>query len=460
MVPMLKKIPLFSLVLLIVAAIDSIRNLPAAALFGSSLIFFFLFGAFIFFFPISLVVAEFSSRYSEEGGVFHWVRHAFGSRWGMMAVWLQWINTMVWYPTILSFIAGTAAYVIDPTLAENKRFLVSVILVVFWSLTFLNLQGIRVSAKINSWCSVIGTLLPMTLLILFGIVWMLSSHTLEISFTPSTMLPHLDNVNHWVSLVAIMASFVGMELAGVHTSDIQNPQRNFPRATAIAVGVLLFTMILGSLSIAVVIPERDLQLVSGIMQTFTAFFNAFGVPQFVPVLTVLIIVGSIGQMINWLISPAKGLLQAADHGFLPAWFTAKNQHGVAARILFAQAILVTLFCLAFLLMPSVNAFYWFLTALSTELYMFMYVLVFAAALKLGRPPREAGSYRIPKGSRTVACVIGLIGCGLTLVVGNFPPSGIDVGSAGRYALLVLAGNVVAILPVFGLWWFKRARNSL
>ena len=70
--------------------------------------------------------------------------------------------------------------------------------------------------------------------------------------------------------------------------------------------------------------------------------------------------GSIGTMINWLISPAKGLLHAAEFGFLPAFFTRKNKAGVASNILLAQACLVSLVFLVFLLEPSINGFYWFL----------------------------------------------------------------------------------------------------
>src|SRR5580704_11741213 len=118
-----KKLPLFSLVLLIVAAIDSIRNLPASALFGSALIFFFIFSALVFLIPTSLVAAELSAAFPDKGGVYHWVKMALGEKWAMVAIWLQWINTMVWYPTILSFIAGTAAYIIDPSLAQNPKYL-------------------------------------------------------------------------------------------------------------------------------------------------------------------------------------------------------------------------------------------------------------------------------------------------------------------------------------------------
>lgn len=453
---MSKKISLFSLVLLIVAAIDSIRNLPATAIFGSSLIFFFLFSAFVFLIPISLVAAEFSSRYAEEGGVFHWVRHAFGEKMALVAIWLQWINTMVWYPTMLSFIAGTAAYLFDPALAQNKAFLIPVILIVFWGLTLLNLRGIHVSARINSICSIAGLLIPMSFLILLGIVWIALGKPLQVSFTPQAIFPTLAGAENWVSLIAIMASFVGMELAGVHVGDIANPQKNFPKALGWAVLLLLTTMILGALSIAVVIPQNEIRLVDGIMQTFTQFFAAFHIPWFVLILTLLIIIGSVGGMINWLISPAKGLLQAAEYGFLPPFFARKNEHNVPVRLLIAQAVLVSLFCLAFILMPSINAFYWFLTCLSTELYMFMYIILFASALKLGRP-KDATTYKIPRGTRRMVAWIGLSGCLLTIVVGYLPPQDINVGGGLRYSLLIACGNLILIAPALLLCLYKKMR---
>jgi amino acid transporter len=295
---MTNKISLFSLVLLIVAAIDSIRNLPATAIFGSSLIFFFLFSAIVFLIPISLVAAEFSSRYSVQGGVFHWVRHAFGEKTALVAIWLQWINTMVWYPTILSFIAGTAAYLFDPALAQKKEFLVSVILVVFWGLTLLNLRGIHVSARINSVCSIIGLIIPMFFLIILGLTWMILGKPLQVEFTTQTIFPTFAGAENWISLIAIMASFLGMELAGVHVGDISNPQKNFPKAMGWAVLILLSTMILGALSIAVVIPQKEIRLVDGIMQTFTQFFTAFNIPWFVPILTLLYFVGKCCAVLN------------------------------------------------------------------------------------------------------------------------------------------------------------------
>ena len=454
---MRKKISLFSLVFLVVAAIDSIRNLPAAALFGSSLIFFFLFSALIFLIPVALLSAEFSSRYPEEGGIFHWVRNAFGEKMGLVAIWLQWINTMAWYPTILAFIAGTTAYLFDPALAQSKGFLVTVILLIFWTLTIVNLKGLQISARINAFCGILGTMFPMLLLIGLGGAWILSGKPVPISFDWRSIFPSFSSSNNWVSLIAIMASFLGMELSGVHINEIANPQRNFPRAMGISVIILLFTMLFGSLSIACVIPEQEIRLVDGIMQTATQFFATFHIPASGPVLALLIMIGTFGGMINWLISPAKGLLQAAERGFLPKYFAKTNREGVPVRILFAQAILVSIFCLCFILMPSINAFYWFLTALSTEMYMIMYVLMFAAALRLGRASRKTPVFQIPKGTRKLTCLVGLGGCILTIVIGFFPPSGIDVGSSARYVSLIALGNVVLISPAALLCLYRSRK---
>ncbi|MBX9924515.1 MAG: APC family permease [Rhabdochlamydiaceae bacterium] len=459
---MTKKLSLYSLVMLIIASIDSIRNLPAAALFGSSLIFFFLLSAIVFLMPTSLVAAELTAMYPDKGGVYHWVHSAFGDKWAMVAIWMQWINTMVWYPTILSFIAGTAAYLISPELASNKMYLISVIIVVFWSVTFLNLFGIHFSVRVNNVCALIGTMTPLTLLVVLGAIWFFSGNPLQIQLTKESLLPSFSSSTSWISLVAIMASFLGMELAGVHVNDIKNPQKNFPKALLFSASFLLISMVLGSLAIAFVVPEGQINLVSGVMQVFSNFFQVFGLEFLIPVLTVLIVVGSIGGIINWLISPAKGLLHAAEFGFLPSFFIKKNRWGVPSRILIGQAVCVTLFCSIFLLVPSVNGFYWFLTALSTELYMIMYVLIFLSALCLHyKHVNRPQIFKIPGGScgMWITCLLGIFACVSTIAVSFFPPGNINVGSSFKYVMMVVVANIITISPVFLFYLYQKRRKG-
>lgn len=453
-----KKISFFSLVMLIVASIDSIRNLPSSALFGSALIFFFIISALVFLIPTSLVAAELTAIFPEKGGVYHWVNRAFGDKWAMVAIWMQWINTMVWYPTILSFIAGTAAYLIDPDLVQHKGYLVCSILTIFWTVTLVNFFGLRFSTKINNFCGLTGMMFPMILLIVLGGIWVFSGRPLQISIHMDTLIPSLSNSTNWISLVAIMASFLGMELAGVHVNDIKNPQKNFPKALLLSCLFILVTMVLGSLSIAFVLPQDQINLVSGVMQVFSNFLSVFNMVWLIPVLAVLIVIGSIGGIINWLISPAKGLLHAAEFGFLPAFFMKKNAHQVPANILFTQAILVSFFCFLFLLVPSVNSFYWFLTALSTELYMIMYILMFLSAIRLHhRYENRPKVFKIPGGTMGLwtVCILGIIGCLATITVTFFPPENIEIGSKMRYVLMVAVANILTISPVFLFYWHKK-----
>jgi len=459
---MTKKLSLFSLVMLIVAAIDSIRNLPSAALFGSTLVFFFIAAALVFLIPTSLVAAELTAGFPKKGGVYHWVDKAFGNKWAFVAIWMQWINTMVWYPTILSFIAGTAAYLINPALVENKGYLIGSVLVVFWSITFINFSGLHFSSKVNNICGIIGTVFPLILLIFLGGIWVFSGRSLQIDVNFTAVIPSFSDSGNWISLVVIMASFLGMELAGVHVNDIKNPQKNFPKALLLSAFFILATMVLGSLAIAFVLPPESINLVSGTMQVFSSFFEAFHMPWFTPVLAVLITVGSIGSIINWLISPAKGLLHAAEFGYLPPFFAEKNDKGVPTRVLLAQAVLVSLLCFVYLFVPGVNGFYWFLTALSTELYMIMYILMFFAALKLHYKYKDRSKvFKIPGGSAGIwtVCFLGTIGCMTTILLSFFPPEHVAIGSKSRYIMMVAVANVLTISPIFLFYRYKK-RNSV
>ncbi len=458
-----KKIPIYSLVLLIIASVDSIRNLPTAALFGSPLIFFFIFSALVFLIPISLVAAELSATFPEKGGIYHWIQSAFGQKWAMVAIWLQWISTMVWYPTALSFIAGTAAYLINPDLAQNKSYLVSCILIIVWGVTFINLKGLHFSLKLTNICAIVGTVIPLILLIAMGAAWVFTGMPLQIEVNSQTVIPSLSNADNWVSLIAIMASFLGMELAGVHVNDIRDPQKNFPKAVFYSGSFILATMLFGSLAIALVLPVQDINLVAGTMQVFTNFLHVFGLKSLIPFLTICIVLGTLGGQTNWLISPAKGLLHAAEFGYLPPFFKKKNKHGVTHTILIAQALVISLLTLVFLLQPTVNAFYWFLTALSTELYMLMYVLMFLSALFLHyRYKERPKSFKIPGRvyGLWVTCLLGLFGCLCTIVVCFFPLKNVNIGSPLEYIMKVVVGNILTISPVLLFYLYKNRKVSV
>lgn len=442
---------IFSLIMITVGSVDSIRNLPATALFGSQLISFFILGSLFFLIPTALVSAELASGWPMQGGIYIWVKAAFGKRTGFLAIWLQWIENVIWYPTILSFVAGTVGYLIDPALASNPYFLWIVIVSAFWGATFVNLRGMHSSALFSNICALSGLLLPMSLIISLGVIWVISGNPLQVQFDAQHISPHWHDKTLWVSLTAIMMSFCGIEIATVHANDVHNPQRAFPRALVYSVLIILSTLILGSLAIAVVLPHDDINLVAGIMQAFDAFFSKYQMVWLMPLVAIMLVMGGLGGVSNWIIAPTKGLLVAAEDGNLPEWFQRANQKGAPIVMLIGQAVIVTILSALFLFMPSVNGSYWLLTALAAQLYMLMYLLMFAAAIKLrisaANQPRP---FRIPGGLFGLLFVasVGAIGALITLFVSFMPPADINVGSTLRYEFTLVFGLLIMCLPPF------------
>ncbi|MBI3901187.1 MAG: amino acid permease, partial [Chlamydiia bacterium] len=125
-----------------IAAISNVKNFPLLAEYGLSVVSFLILAAFFFFIPVAFTAAELASTWPEKG-IYTWAKQAFGSKIGFLAIWLQWASNVIWYPTILSFIAGTVAYTIHPELATHRVFIFSVVLIVFWTFTFLNFFGMH-----------------------------------------------------------------------------------------------------------------------------------------------------------------------------------------------------------------------------------------------------------------------------------------------------------------------------
>ena len=81
--------------------------------------------------------------------------------------------TLFYYPSLLSFVAATLAYVIAPDLAASGVWTAIVIITVYWLGVLVQLRGgIGVIAKLASSGVLIGTLIPGALLVTLGIVYL------------------------------------------------------------------------------------------------------------------------------------------------------------------------------------------------------------------------------------------------------------------------------------------------
>ncbi|NGX38658.1 MAG: hypothetical protein K1000chlam2_01834, partial [Chlamydiae bacterium] len=452
-----KVLSVFTLAMINVAALGSVKNWPFTAEYGFASLFYFILAALVFFFPISLVSAELATGWPKKGGVYLWVKEAFGPKWGFLAVWLQWVENVVWYPTVLSFTAATIAYIFNPELSSNIAYTVIVVLVLFWGASIVNLFGMKTSGWISNLGGICGTLIPAAVIIILGLVWFFEGAPLQISFSWDSLIPDF-SLNTMVFFTGVMLAFAGMEMSAVHALDVKNPKRDYPRAILLSAILILGLSILGVLSIAIVVPQKDISLTAGTMQAFSIFLGKYNLKGFIPIIAALMAIGLFGSVSTWIIGPTKGLLAAGQQGHLPPLFHRTNKKQAPYALLIAQGVIATILSLMFLLMPTVSSGFWILTVLVAQLYLFMYILVFAAALRLRyTKPHIKRPYTVPGGlfGMWIICSAGILSSIFALLIGYFPPSQIDIGNTVFYTGFLIGGSLIGLVSPFLILLFKK-----
>jgi Amino acid transporters len=453
-----KVLGLFALAMINVAAVLSIRNFPSMAIYGWSCIGWYIIGAILFLIPISLAGAELATGWPEGGGVYAWVKQAFGEKGGFTALFCEWSNNLVWFPTVLSFIASTLAFALTPSLSASPWYMFSVMMIAFWGTTAIAYFGEEASTKFGNIGVILGSIIPAILIILLGIWWIGSGQSLVLpQLTLGAIVPTI-NLSTLPFFATIILLFAGMEMAGFHALETRDPQKDFPRAMALSAAIIVVCTVLATLAIAVVIPADKLNLASGVMQAIQYFFNAAHVPGLVAPMAVLITLGGVVSLAAWLIGPAKGLGIVAEEGNMPPMFDRTNKYGAPVAVLVIQALIGSLISLLYVFLPSVNQAYWIMSAMTVELLCIVYILVFASVIKLRySQPDKPRPFTIPGGKAGVWIVggLGLFGTTLAFVVGLMPPS-FFASNGLAYVLSVLLGTFLLAVPPLVFLKCKKA----
>jgi amino acid transporter len=445
-----KILGVFALAMINVAAVLSIRNYPSMAMFGWSCIGWYIIGTVLFLIPLSLAGAELATMLSDKGGgVYAWCREAFGDKGGFVAIFCEWSNNLVWFPTVLAFIAATLAYAISPALQTNSLYLFVVMMIAFWGTTLIAYFGENVSTKFQNVGVILGSIIPSILIIILGVWWFVSGATVVLPpFTLDQIIPTF-NLATLPFFATVILLFAGMEMSGFHALETKNPKADYPKAMAISAVIIFFCTVLATLAIAFVIPANDLSLASGVMQALQYFFDAANIPWAVAPMAVLITIGGVVSLAAWLIGPAKGLGVVAVEGNLPPVFNRTNKYGSPVAVLLIQAGIGTFVSLLYVFLPSVNQAYWILSAITVELLCIVYFTIFAALIKLRySKPDAPRPFKIPGGIPGIWIIggMGAFGVMFSFLVGLMPTGAFTAAETVSYVLGILIGTFLLAVP--------------
>lgn len=409
------ELSLLALVMMAIISVDSLRNLPIAAQFGVSLVTFYILAGIGFFLPLAWITSKLVTFYPKTGGSYIWIREAYGRNWGHFAICLQWLYNIIWYPTIFAFITATVATILGHHLDHSKWFVFLSSLGLFWILSYIHSLGLHFSKWINIGSAIIGTLLPMSIIIGLAIYWLALGKPSATQLTWSGLIPTWHDMKNIGFFSNVLFSILGLEVIAVFAGNVANPQKIYPKAMGISAVLILLTLVGSSLALCVIMPPQKITLITGLIDVLKLFFAAFHIKHITFLIGLCIIIGGLGIASSWMLGLAKSLhVSLAAMPFTPQWLQTVNRNQVPTGIIWMQAGVYSFLLSAFLFFPSMNRSYWVLSAATAQFALLYYIILFFAARKLLR-------LRSKNAFNTLLPFIAILMCAIGLVAGFMPP---------------------------------------
>ena len=452
-----KQLSLLGFFAITASMVMAVYEYPAFATSGFSLVFFLLLGGLLWFIPVGLCAAEMATVEGwQEGGVFAWVSNTLGERWGFAAISFTYLQIAVGFVPMIYFVLGALSYILAwPELNTDPVVKTIAALVILWALAVTQLGGTKYTAKISKAGFFGGILLPALILVCLAILHLASGAKLEITMDASTFFPDFSQIGTMVVFVAFILSYMGVEASATHVNEMRNPGRDYPLAIFLLMLAAITLSSIGGLSVAAVIPHDQINLSSGVVQTFHQLIlthGGTGLGWVVRIIAALLLLGVLAEIAAWIVGPSRGMYVTAEKGILPSAMAKVNKNGVPVPLVVFQLSLTTV---AIVVLTNTgggnNMSFLIALALTVVLYLMTYFMLFLGymTLVLKHPEKKRG-FNIP-GGKVVKLLVagsGFLVSLLAFVVSFFPPSGLPGGeSADIYVgLLMVSFLVVVMIP--------------
>ena len=392
------------MVLFTVSAILLLDTLAAAASVGvSSLTWWVLLGV-IFYLPFALICAEMGCAYPEQGGIYAWIRDAYGKRWASRASWCYWVNTAVWIPAIYILFAGIFAQLFMPDLSLTWQIGIGIVL------TWVAMLSNCVALNIGKWVPNLGGIFKILIFsaVILGAWQFAQGTTIANPINWDSLAISIDSGSQY--LPAIIYGMLGFELISASSAEMKNPKRDVPWSIFVSGILIIGFYIMGTLAVLIAIPSGEINLVEGLVDTLNAFFSnlAFG-DELVMLLGVLALFTFFSNGVTWGMGSNRAAQEAAAGGELPNFFAfSSKSKGTPVGAAIAMGVVSTLLLVLYGFMAGNNEdLFWTLFAFSAVIFLLPYQGLFMAFLKLRRvDSKRERPFKIP-GGYPMALLCGL-----------------------------------------------------
>lgn len=374
--PKKKKFRLMDAILSVICVVFVAEAAAPVAAIGNSQYFWWIFLILAFLLPYGLIASELGTTYDGDGGLYDWVRKAFGNRWGGRASWYYWINFPLWmaslavmFPEIIGMIIGKEIGLIPALIIE---------LAFIWIIVAISFFPVCDSVWILNGAAVIKILLAVVVGVLgiYGAV----THGVANEYTLSSMLPSFD-INSLSFISVILFNFLGFEVVCTFANDMENPKKQIPQAIITGGLVIAAIYIFSAFGIGVAIPTSEVSTSSGLIDSLQ-LLTGQTTGLFISVMAILFLLTLFGNMISWSLGVNSVAAYAAENGDMPKVFakrSAKNDMPTGTAIM--NGIVASIVVVIAPFIPNQDLF-WCFFALNLVMFLLAYLPIFPAFLKL------------------------------------------------------------------------------
>ena len=345
---------------------------------------------FVWSLPTSLMVGELASALPDEGGYYVWVRRALGRFWGFQEAWLSLaasVFDMALYPVTFVAYLGRIA----PTLTAGYRSYGWALAVVV-GCALWNLRGARAVGE-SSVVMFLVLLAPFVVLIVAAL-WRWHGHG------AGTLHEPIANADLPGAISVAMWNYMGWDNASTVAQEVDNPQRNYPRAMLGSAGLVAFTYILPLTAVALA------GIASG--QFSTGAWTDAARQVVGPGLGLAVVLGGmingVGMFNPLMMSYSRVPFAMAQDGLMPRIFLRETRRGIPWVSILACAVIWSL---------ALGFTFERLISIDLVLYGAALLLEFVALVVLRRrEPQLARPFRVPGGAAGAV----LVGIGPALLI--------------------------------------------
>jgi amino acid transporter len=397
----IKSLARIDITLFIVAAIISLDTIATIATGGSQSLFWAVFVAFTFLIPIAMLMAETGSTFPEEGGLYNWVKFAYGRLAAAIASVLYWITNPLWLGGSLCFIAFDAfsGYIIDVKAGSAGEWLFK--LAFIWVAIYLAVINLKLGKKF------IGAGAIAKVAVISSLVITTAIYGIKNGFQPFDFDGLTPTLGGFIAIApVILFSYVGFEAPNAASGEMFDAKRD--TAPAIRRGSVIATLayLLPVLAIILIVPTDELEGLTGFLGAVNEVYSVYGgAADFLVGLTAaLFIFGLLSLGSAWMMATDRiQAIAAADGAFFSGWFGQfSEKYGTPVRVNILSGFMSTAFLFAAMTIVEGDAASIFAVVLTCAISTLLvsYIIILPSVMKLNRSRRDlTRPYEVPGGVR-------------------------------------------------------------